>query len=752
MAHAAQNATNPIKHPADCYNNTLPCVGIPSLHSISIKLRVHRPTSPASSQASAEDSPLLIASKPVGKHQCSLLTISNRSLRKKSHQSEPSIKTHDDDLACENMAWDTINREISEWQNVCQTGRPSWRSPVSKWTQGRACSTWQEEFHDIPPWRRKSDHAHRPGQRYDEQRRAVTDSYLANNSKVQDLAHLIAVQLLSACFTLPPEHISSYKSSAYHCFDNPGSREMLDSRLISSLRMHTEARYSPSFGHQARNTSPSNRWQGAYDGPSRTRSRESSSGYQSPDIETSRKTSRKQRIHRALHVTEGSTAECSMDSHLELYDLSDIPPATTTAAWHHLKSGTIPDNKLDATTVLDRTIKSFPSTPSEFDTQLLHPSRLATEIFRGHTPDVLQTHGYSQIPDQPRRQTLPSVIRPEPHHIYVEPVKELVVKHWQTLRRRFGYGLGYAHHDPLNRGANAIPSVSASSRSIPAERSVGSSALSSDGKERRRQARESGHIHSDSMESNPRYNTPTSASESGVASPRHLEHPSTDTAYTESLGVVEAIANAFADSGLTTAVSLCFTPNSHTSSSVPSPSAVTTGSLSSKTDSGCFIGPATSNLKPLHSPHTSSTRHHGQRRHQRSNLSEICTPEDIEETGVLSELGSPLTSPKEESGSEAAGELTSQIPKLEMEEREPIIGQILPETIESRRGQEERPRLEPPSGKVRRPSIVRMSTSGTQVFKPSEDGVELDGLPTGPPSETWDEQWHGNKRKERSFL
>jgi hypothetical protein len=119
----------------------------------------------------------------------------------------------------------------------------------------------------------------------------VTDSYLADNSKVQDLDHLIAVHLLGACFTLPPEHIPSYKSSVDHCFDTPGSREMPNSRLISSLRMHTDARYSPSFGHQARNTSPANRWQGAYDGPSRSRRRESSSGIQSPDIEIPKKTS-----------------------------------------------------------------------------------------------------------------------------------------------------------------------------------------------------------------------------------------------------------------------------------------------------------------------------------------------------------------------------------------------------------------------------------------------------------------------------
>jgi hypothetical protein len=124
------------------------------------------------------------------------------------------------------------------------------------------------------------------------------------------------------------------------------------------------------------------------------------------------------------------------------------------------------------------------------------------------------------------------------------------------------------------------------------------------------------------------YNTPTSAAESGVASPRHLEHSSPGIAYTENLGAAEAIANAFADSGLRKAASLCFTlPNSQTSSSVPSPLAAIIGSLYSKTDSGYFIDPATSNSKTVNSPSTSSTRRHGQRRHQSSNLSGIRTPE-----------------------------------------------------------------------------------------------------------------------------
>jgi hypothetical protein len=47
---------------------------------------------------------------------------------------------------------------------------------------------------------------------------------------------------------------------------------------------------------------------------------------------------------------------------------------------------------------------------------------------------------------------------------------------------------------------------------------------------------------------------------------------------------------------------------------------------------------------------------------------------------------------------------------------------------------------------------VRTSTSGTQIFTPSDDGVEVNGLPTGPPAKTWDDPGQKGKKRERSFL
>jgi len=47
------------------------------------------------------------------------------------------------------------------------------------------------------------------------------------------------------------------------------------------------------------------------------------------------------------------------------------------------------------------------------------------------------------------------------------------------------------------------------------------------------------------------------------------------------------------------------------------------------------------------------------------------------------------------------------------------------------------------------PSLMRTSTTGSQVFTPSDDGVELDGLPVGPSRDHWAGK---GDRRERTYL
>ena len=49
----------------------------------------------------------------------------------------------------------------------------------------------------------------------------------------------------------------------------------------------------------------------------------------------------------------------------------------------------------------------------------------------------------------------------------------------------------------------------------------------------------------------------------------------------------------------------------------------------------------------------------------------------------------------------------------------------------------------------KRPGLSRTSTSGTQIFTPEADGMELDGLPVGPDRSHWTGE--GGRRERRTF-
>jgi len=120
-------------------------------------------------------------------------------------------------------------------------------------------------------------------------------------------------------------------------------------------------------------------------------------------------------------------------------------------------------------------------------------------------------------------------------------------------------------------------------------------------------------------------------------------------------------------------------------------------------------------------------------------LSEVCTPDDFQNIGVeddkeaveksiLRAVGSTLVSPKEE-----VVPSTSQAKKPIRRNSSVVYfgvsgfgGFIAPQ----------------------RPRISRTSTSGTQIFTPNEDGIELDGLPVGPEKEIWAK----GGRRERTYL
>ncbi|KAL2351807.1 hypothetical protein BJ546DRAFT_952777 [Cryomyces antarcticus] len=70
------------------------------------------------------------------------------------------------------------------------------------------------------------------------------------------LLYMTAIQLLASCYTLSLEPANSSLPAALYV-DRSG-----EASFISSLRLHTQSRYSPAFGHQARSSSVAPAWPG----------------------------------------------------------------------------------------------------------------------------------------------------------------------------------------------------------------------------------------------------------------------------------------------------------------------------------------------------------------------------------------------------------------------------------------------------------------------------------------------------------
>jgi hypothetical protein len=138
-----------------------------------------------------------------------------------------------------------------------------------------------------------------------------------------------------------------------------------------------------------------------------------------------------------------------------------------------------------------------------------------------------------------------------------------------------------------------------------------------------------------------------------------------------------------------------------------------------------------------------SPRKTANRDRRRSMLSEVCTPEDFQpasrasgaaERSILSAVGSALASPKEE----APQNLGMQIRRQEHEDATAGSTYDLFNSVADLRVSHRE-----------RPGFPRTSTSGTQVFTPESDGVELDGLPVGPDRSRWARK---GGRRERTYL
>lgn len=668
--------------------------------------RHRQPLQRRSTNSDSENSDILYIAMPEksNRRDPSLSSISSNSGQRLDGTSEgnwPGKENSASPNPAEKFSWDIIDQEIYEWQSVCRTGRPYWWSPKAKYDRLNAASARLANEPCSHLWAKEADDG--PKFEYNVRRRAVSDSFLADPNAVGDMAHMIAVQLLSSCFTLPPDIVQVPQQSRTLSGKNMlQGYDFSDSQMISSLKMHTRYRYSPCFGHQGRNSSPVLIDPDTYDDlPSSLPPPLDATGIKTPDISTSNTLLRRRRVHRALHVTEGSATNCSLDSHTDDYlKLSsanvNLDPTVRTkfklsqqVTEDHGHKGCIPSQNIGKEKEVQQAL-AIDSQPHG----------------RISYPEVQRTHPKT-------RHELNLITRSESQHDFMQPVKDLVVKRWKTLRRRLG---GSLHSNVPLAGFEQYPLPSTSRTSSPA--------MESDGKERRRRARASGDI--SSYESTPHYNSPVSshfsAPGSGASSPTQKEHRKVHPKYPLDEPLVAAVSLALASG------------HSPTSSNVPARLDAQNPSNSDLVDdanqSRADTGHATHHrLNSTASNHSSSVRRSRMRQRRKSMLSEVFTAEDLVDEGTTNRSDN-------ETEPNIFKAKSSTLPSL-VNVTGSASDMLSPDSDISG------------SNKAsRKPGLSRTSTSGTQVFSPDDEGVEIDGLPVGLSRHAWD----GPGRRERSYL
>ncbi|KAL2063849.1 hypothetical protein VTL71DRAFT_4343 [Oculimacula yallundae] len=669
---------------------------IPDLNRLLRKSRAVQSQSHASSRRSennqSENSQILYMADPkktlnMRKKRQSLSSIGNGIDRRFDGSSDEKENT----LEAEKLSWDVIHQEICEWQYVCQTGRPYWWSPESKYTRLKRYKSRLSHETSTTLWMRELDG--RPTPAYVETRRAVSDNYFCDPKSNHDLAHLVAIQLLGACFTLPPDHILGTPSPNYS-FDKL-SACLPDPRMISSLRMHTQFRYSPSFGHQARNTSPVQAWPRAFS--------KSSPGFTSPTAEigpSSFATGRRER-RRTLNLNDGSGSCGSVESvggHLARSCSSNDGLDSDSRAWRTRQGSHV-----------SRTSSAMPNS-SSYEIQ-----RLRRYLGRHSGSKAIETS--SEQAAQKTHYRLEPVIRSEPHHVFIQPVRELVVKRWRNLKRRMS---GSLHSAFQSKGSEDQGSIS----------DIGSPALSSDGKARRRRAQERGDIHSSDVETVPHFNTPVSGHltpSGGLPTIDQADLVDEASFRLSNQNIAEA---ALASAESRPAASLSMSSSRSSSQAAPSESArpgmgyQSPPTLAPSRPAFPLYSPARHN-PPVASRSFSSRRLNREKR--KSTLSEMFTADDFQEVGPENLNHRSVSS----------APVTANV--TPMEEIEQDFGHAASTPAV--------PTLREPVSSLR-PRLARTSTSGTQIFTPEDDGIELDGLPVGPS----ENRWNGPGNKERTYL
>lgn len=247
----------------------------------------------------------------------------------------------------------------------------------------------------------------------------ATSNSINGPDHFQALTTRIAVQLLATCFTLPLESERSSRSPVSYRSRSFPIGLSSDPRLISSLRLHTQFRNSPALGHNARNSSPALAWLNARSEPSREeclaedisrrRRIEQLNKRQHPGKEPNR---RHALSNDSLDMVEENNGIATSTS-LRRRNRSSTGVTRSPGApckWRKVERIYAPPNR----------VASPPTGPNS----QISGTRGARPIWRNNRGNEIGSHRLSFEP----------VLRSEDHPVFIQPVKEHIVRRWRALK------------------------------------------------------------------------------------------------------------------------------------------------------------------------------------------------------------------------------------------------------------------------------------------------------------------------------
>jgi len=252
--------------------------------------------------------------------------------------------------------------------------------------------------------------------------------------RIQVITTMIAVQLLATCFTLPvePERCSLpsafYYDRAYKKVESP------DPRLISSLRLHTRHRDAPAFGHNARNPSFALAWPDLCSEPSR-------------EEHLAEEISKRRRLRRApiaVHNQEALLNSRRSRSEILSEEMEDYSVDTVAQRprWRRYQSST-EMTSIRKAPFQRRKIDRIFGRPRRFGAESTVPLQSTSRATRSRPSwpssmvNVAGTRNrYHDSAEDTHRWSLQPILRSEAHPVFIQPVKEHVVRRWRAFKSR----------------------------------------------------------------------------------------------------------------------------------------------------------------------------------------------------------------------------------------------------------------------------------------------------------------------------